>query len=176
VNADVLSTNSVGFEETNCNVIKPNKLLNPNEPKDTEIISKMLEELDEESEEDEDFKLYFSDNEELEDLLLNDNLPEKDTDSIQQKSVQEKIEKSQESQIIKNASIHDFSERYKMQPRSQTTKNKNIYQRNLPKDLQEKGETEEIEDRNDPSDKESDRLKKIKAMTKRKMKTLMRET
>jgi len=119
VNVDALLRDPVDFEETNCNVIKPNKLLNPNDPKDAEIISKMLEDR---TEKDEDFKLYLSDNEELENLLPNDNLPEEDTDSTQ--SAQEEIEKSQESQIIKNASNH-FSERYIMQTRSQTTKNKN---------------------------------------------------
>jgi len=121
----------------------------------------MLEESDEEPEEDEDFKLYLSDNEEFEDLLPNDNLLEEDTDSIQ--SAQEEIEKSQESRIIKNASNHDFPERHRMQTRSQTTKNKNIYQRNLPKDLQEKDETEEAT------------LKKMKVTTKGKMKTSRRE-
>jgi len=79
MNADALSRNPVDFKETNSNVIKSNKLLNPNDQKDAEIISKMLEESDEEPEEDEDFKLYLSDNEEFEDLLSNDNLPEKDT-------------------------------------------------------------------------------------------------
>jgi len=82
----------------------------------------MLEESDEEPEKDEDFKLYLSDNEEFEDLLPNDNLPEEDTDSIPY--AQKEIEKSQESQIIKNVSIHDFPKRYRMQ--TQTTKNKNI--------------------------------------------------
>jgi len=74
VNADA-SRNPVDFEEANCNAIKPNKLLNPNDPKDAEIISKMLEESDEEPET-KIFKLYLSDNEEFEDLLLNDNLPD----------------------------------------------------------------------------------------------------
>jgi len=107
VNADALSRNPVDFEETNCNVIKPNKLLNPDDPKDAEIISKMLEESDEKLEEDEDFKLYLSDNEELEDLLPNDNLSNEDT-------VQKEIEKSQGSRIIQNASTHDFLEGHRM--------------------------------------------------------------
>jgi len=33
VNADALSRNPVDFEETNCNVIKSNKLSNPNDPR-----------------------------------------------------------------------------------------------------------------------------------------------
>jgi len=69
----------VDFEEINCNVIKPNKLLNPNDLKAAEIISKMLEESDKEPEEDKNFHLYLSDNEELEDLLPNDNLPKEET-------------------------------------------------------------------------------------------------
>jgi len=104
----------------------------------------MLEKSDEKPEEDEDFKLYFSDNEEFEDLLPNDNLPEENTDSIQ--SAQEEIKKLQESQIIQNTSIYDFPERYRMQTRSQATKNRHICQRNLSKNLQEKGEIKEIED------------------------------
>ena len=44
------------------------KPLNSNDPKDAEMISKMLEESDKEDEEDKDFKLYLTD-ELLEDLL-----------------------------------------------------------------------------------------------------------
>jgi len=56
VNADALSKNPVNFEEADCNIIKPNKRLNPNDPKDVEIISKMLEKSDEDKE-DENFEL-----------------------------------------------------------------------------------------------------------------------
>jgi len=39
INADALSRNPVNFEEANCNIIKRHKRLNPNDPKDIEIIS-----------------------------------------------------------------------------------------------------------------------------------------
>jgi len=67
VNADALSRNPVNLEETDCNVINYDKFLNPNNPKDAETISKMLEESDED-EEDEDFELYLSDDEKFDDL------------------------------------------------------------------------------------------------------------
>jgi len=59
VNADALSRNSVNFEEAE--YYQNQQSLNPNDPKDAEIISKMEE--SDEDEEDEDFELYVSDNE-----------------------------------------------------------------------------------------------------------------
>lgn len=53
-----MTTNVAG-----CNVVNNTKSLNPNDPKDGEINSKMFEKLDEE-EKDEDFELYVSDNKE----------------------------------------------------------------------------------------------------------------
>lgn len=81
VNADALSRNPVNLEEADCNVNGHKTLLNLNDPKDAEKISQILEESDED-EEDEDFNLYLSDNEELENLLPGNDTPEKNTDSI----------------------------------------------------------------------------------------------
>jgi len=67
VNADVLSRNPINFGKADCNVINYNTFLNPNNPRYTEIISKMLEESDED-EEDEDFELYFSDDKKFDNL------------------------------------------------------------------------------------------------------------
>jgi len=47
--------------------------MNPNDPKDAEIIFKMLEESDED-EEDENFELYVSDDEEIDEISSNDDL------------------------------------------------------------------------------------------------------
>ena len=44
VNADALSRNPVDFKKENCNIINYKKFLNPDNQKDTETISKMLEE------------------------------------------------------------------------------------------------------------------------------------
>jgi len=77
VNADDLSRNPVNFEEADCNII--NKSLNPNNPKDAEIISKILEESDKD-EEDED--LYVSDDEKIDETLSDDDLPDENLDSI----------------------------------------------------------------------------------------------
>jgi len=71
----------VNFEEADCNIIKRNKPLNPNDLKDAEIISKMLEESDED-EEDENFELYVSDDEEIDETLPDDDLPDENLDSI----------------------------------------------------------------------------------------------
>ena len=68
VNADALSRNPVNLEEVKCNVINPNRFLNLDDPKDKEMISRMLEETDEEKE-DENFELYLSDDEKDEDQL-----------------------------------------------------------------------------------------------------------
>jgi len=83
VNADALSRNPINFGEADCNVINYNKFLNPNKPKDAEIISKMLEESDED-EEDEDFELYLSDDEKFNNLSddLGKDLFDQHADSI----------------------------------------------------------------------------------------------
>jgi len=65
VNADALSRNPINFGEVDCNVINHNKFLNSNNPKEAEIISKMLEESDEDEE---DEKLYLSDDEKFDNL------------------------------------------------------------------------------------------------------------
>jgi len=62
-----LSRNPVNFEEADCNIINYDKFLNLNNPKDAEIIFKMLEEFDEDKE-NEDFELYLSDDEKFHNL------------------------------------------------------------------------------------------------------------
>jgi len=151
VNADALSRNPVNFEEADCNIIKPNKRLNPNDPKDAEIISKMLEESDEE-EEDENFELYVSDDEKIDEPSPND-LPEESSDSIP--FTQEELCEPSKLQITEKALIHDLPRYDRIQTRSQT-RNKNIRQETSPDKLQEYADKiEEMEDGND-SDKESD--------------------
>jgi len=63
--------------------VSDNKFLNPNNPKDAEIISKMLEESDEDRE-DEDFELYLSNDERFDNLSddLEEHLLDGNTDSI----------------------------------------------------------------------------------------------
>lgn len=127
VNVDALSRNPVNFEETTCKVINNSKLFNPNNPADVEAISKMLEESDEE-EEDEDFELYLSDDEQIEKLLPN--LPNENTDSIP--FTPEELSESPSIQIEERALIHDPPKYHKMQTRSQTTKNKNVHEEKPP--------------------------------------------
>lgn len=76
VNADALSRNPINLKETDCKIIKERKTLNPNNPEDAEIISKMLEESDIEEEEDDDFQLYLSDEEEIEKIITETDSPE----------------------------------------------------------------------------------------------------
>jgi len=71
----------VNFEGADCNIIKPNKRLNPNDPKNAEIISKMLEESDEDKE-DKNFELYVSDDEKIDETSAEDDLPDENWDSI----------------------------------------------------------------------------------------------
>jgi len=102
VNADALSRNPVNFEEADCNIIKRNKPLIPNDLKDAEIISKMLEESDED-EEDENFELYVSDDEKINKTSPDD---DKNLDSIP--FTQEELCESPKLQITEKALIHDF--------------------------------------------------------------------
>ena len=80
INADALSRNSVNLEEVNCKPINPNRSLNLDNPEDVEMVSRMLEETDEE-EEDENFELYLSDNEEDEGQMLDNNLSDENTNN-----------------------------------------------------------------------------------------------
>jgi len=101
VNADALSRNPVNFEKADCNIIKRNRRLNPNDPRDAEIISKMLEE----SDEDENFELYVSDNEKIDETSLDDNLPDENLGSIpfaQEELCEPKL------QITEKVLIHDL--------------------------------------------------------------------
>jgi len=68
INANTLSRNLVNLEEINFKIINCNRSLNFDDSEDIEIISRMLEETDEE-EEDENFELYLSDNEKDEDQM-----------------------------------------------------------------------------------------------------------
>jgi len=152
VNADALSRNPVNFDEADCNIIKPNKRLNPNDSKDAETISKMLEESDED-EEDEDFELYVSDDEKI-DETSPDDLPDENLDSIP--FTQEELCEPPKPQIIEKALIHDLPKYDRIQTRNQT-RNKNIRQETSLDKLQEDADKiEEMEDKNDPPDKEND--------------------
>jgi len=102
LNADALSRNPVNFKETDCNIIKRNKRLNLNDPKDAQIISKMLEESDED-EEDENFELYVSDDEKIDETSPDDDV---NLDSIP--FTQEEPCEPPKLQIIEKALIHDF--------------------------------------------------------------------
>ena len=105
--------------------------MNPNDPKDAEMISKMLEELDEKNEEDMDFKLYLTDDEPLENLLLDYDSSKEGTNSIP--FTQKKTEESQEPQAIEKATGRNILRSNKMLTRSQTTKNRDAQQNKLPR-------------------------------------------
>ena len=86
VNADALSRHPVNLHEIQCKIIKQQKILNPNNPEDAKEISTMLEETDNEKEkqevEDNDLYLHYSDSEEIEDLIPDQNLLIDDTDTL----------------------------------------------------------------------------------------------
>jgi len=129
------------LRKIDCNIIKRDKRLNLNDPKDAEIISKMLEEFDED-EEDENFKLYVSDDEKIDEPSPNDKPSDENLDSIpftQEKLCEPKL------QITEKALIHD--PKYdRIQTRSQT-RNKNIRQETSLDKLQEYAhKIEEMED------------------------------
>jgi len=134
VNADALSRNPINFREADCNVINYNKFLNPNNPKDAEIISKMLEESDED-EEDKNFELYLSDDEKFDNLPddLKKDLLDEHADSVL--FMQEELCESTKLQIIEKALIHDPPRNDRILTRNQT-KSRNIDQEKSFKDLQ----------------------------------------
>jgi len=107
----------------------------------------MLEESDK-GEEDEDFNLYLSD-EEIENFLTENELADKNVDAIPLT-----YRKSYEPEkIVEKALIHDHPKYNRVQTRSQTVKDKvKLFEGS--QELENK--IEEIEDRNDPPDKESD--------------------
>jgi len=149
------SRNPINFGEADCNVINYNKFLNPNNPKDAEIISKMLEESDE-GEEDEDFELYLSDDEKFDNLSadLEKDLFDEHADSMP--FTQEELCESPKLQITERALIHDPPRNDRILTRSQT-KSRNIDQEKSFNDSQrDENEIKEIKDRNDPPDKGSD--------------------
>jgi len=155
VNADALSRNPVNFEEAYCKIIKPNKRLNPNnnDPKDAEIISKMLEESDEDGE-DENFELYVSGDEKIDETSPDDDIPDENFDSIP--FTQEELCEPSKLQVTEKALIHDLPKYDRIQTRSQT-RNKNIRQETSLDKLQRYADKiKKMEDRNDPPDKESD--------------------
>jgi len=106
INADALSRNPINFGEADCNVINYNKFLNPNNPKNAEIISKMLEESDE-NEKDEDFELHLSDDKKFDNLSdnLQKDLLDEHADLIP--FTQEERCELPKLQIIERALIHD---------------------------------------------------------------------
>jgi len=113
----------------------------------------MLEESDED-EENEDFELYLSDDKKFDNL--SDNLEKDlfDADSIP--FTQEELCESPKLQITEEALIHDPPRNDRILTRSQT-KSKNIDQEKSFKDPQKnKDKIEEIKNRNNPPDKESD--------------------
>ncbi|KAL6255530.1 hypothetical protein P5V15_013870 [Pogonomyrmex californicus] len=150
VNADTLSRNPANFEEANCKTITDRRILNPNEAKDAEIISKMLEESDEEeeTEEDENFELYLSDDEQTENLLSDDNLFRDNTDSIP--FTQEELDELPVQQTEK-ALIHDPPKARRGLTRSQTINERNKRLNSMQP--QERNEPKEIEDQTNKSDK-----------------------
>lgn len=98
VNADALSRNPINLKKTSCYIINHKKFLNPDNP-DAVIISKMLEESDED-EEDEDFSLNLSHNDETEELLPDKSF-EENTDFTQ-----EELCESPKVEIIEKVLIH----------------------------------------------------------------------
>ena len=114
----------------------------------------MLERTDEE-EEDENFELYLSDNEEDEGQMPDNNLSDENTDSIP--FTYEELCESPRLQITEEALIHEPPNYSQMQTRSQT-KNKKVHQEMLSQENE--NEIKEVGNRNDPPDKEKD-IKKM---------------
>jgi len=115
----------------------------------------MLEEFDED-EEDENFKLYLSDDEKFDNLSddIEKNLLNGNTDSIL--FTQEELCESSKLQITERVLIHDSPRNDRILTRSQV-KDKNIDQeKSFKNSRRNKDEIEEIENRNDPPGKESD--------------------
>jgi len=119
----MFSRNPVNFEKADCNIIKRNKPLNLNDSKNAEIISKMLEESDEDKE-DENFELYVSNNEKINETSPDDDLPDENLDSIP--FTQEELCGPPKLQITEKALIDDLPKYDRIQTRSQT-RNKNIH-------------------------------------------------
>src|SRR5436190_7200617 len=157
VNADALSRNPVNLNEIDCKIIKRQELLNPDDPKDAETISKILEESEseeEEEEEEEDFHLYYSDTDEIEDLISENKLQNDNTDTPA--VTPEELKKSCESTITEQVLIPNPPTRDRIQTRSQTTKfRKNAEEPDKRKDPQDKTNNKgNIEKGNEANEKE----------------------
>ena len=130
-------------------MIKHNKPLKSNDPQDAELISKTLEKSDEE-EEDEDFKLYLSTNEETVACVSSGGLT--DEHHVVTAAIYKNPSELTKTQV-KKAFIYDSFDHNRIQIRSQM-RNENAQ---LSERLRgSEDEIREIEDRNDPPDKLSE--------------------
>ncbi|XP_029670024.1 ring-infected erythrocyte surface antigen-like [Formica exsecta] len=159
VNADALSRNPINLEEIDCKIIKDRKLLNPNNPEDAQLIAELLEKSDsEEKEEEDNFHLYLSDNEETEEITPENHLFDNTTDTLLFTPAE--LNEPNYLSTTEQALIHDLPRQNRIQTRSQTIK-QNTKQNKISNELHSnEEEIEEIEDRNDPPDKDSDSDKK----------------
>ena len=127
---------------------------------DTEIISKMLEEPDSNEEEkeveEEDFHLHYSDTEEIENLISENNLLNNDADIPA--TILEEQNESCKPTVIKQTLNPDPPTRDRIQTRSQTAKCK----KNVEKSAKE----------NDPPDNENRRYRKKKQRLRNRGKTI----
>jgi len=90
----------------------------------------MLEESDED-EEDKDFELYISDDEKIDETSLDDDLTDKNTDSI---PFTQELYQPPKLQITEKALIHDFPKYDRIQTRSQT-RNKNNCKKKITQEI-----------------------------------------
>ncbi|KMQ88977.1 enzymatic polyprotein endonuclease reverse [Lasius niger] len=113
-----------------------------------------IEEEEEEEEEDfDDFHLHLSDTEEFENMITENNLPENNTDILS--PTPKELNESPKSQFTVEALVHNPPKQNKIRTRSQTAK-QNIKPINAINKLDNSNgdDTEEIEERNDPPDKD----------------------
>ncbi|KAL6256692.1 hypothetical protein P5V15_012811 [Pogonomyrmex californicus] len=122
VNADALSRNPI---EINCKAIINRKILNPNKPENADVISKLLEESEEEKEmeENEDFRRIIPiERRTIRNPILanTDNSFKENADSIP--FTQEELNELSKNQIIEKALIYNPPVLQRIQTRSQTIK------------------------------------------------------
>ena len=184
VNADALSRNPTNSEKVDCKPIRNQNYLNPENPEDAETISKLLEESEDEGQDDDDFSLHFSADEEQNDNDSNWNLAEnegqKDDDyrlhfsdtqnteelirNNSQKEISDSIPFTQEeleepsTQKVERALIHDPPKPKRMLTRSQTAQRTILDSNEITKERNE-NEIILLSDKNDPPDKEDSNSK-----------------
>lgn len=144
-----------------CKVIRnKKKLLNPYNPEDVQLIFEMLEESDKD-EEDDNFHLHLSDDEENEEIMLENDLVINSIDSVP--FTPEELNEPSSLQVTERALVHKPPQQIRIQTRSQAVKqNKKQAETSIKftidnrKDIEEKKDNSSNEDFENETEEEEE--------------------